>query len=320
LPGEVIRTETGPLATPPILYVAGANRSGSTLLEVLLGLHPATVSAGELFNAPRALRDPGAPCTCGKSLADCPLWGEVARALEALARARGMTIKDLAKAVRRVEDRDALPHYLSGRPPGGDAVSLYTAVQRVVIEHVVRTRPGARFLIDPSKSEHGAAARPLALRLHLGLDLVVVHLVRDPRGIVASARRGSNKDLIQGDEPSSRASGPRALGSWLRVNRGASRMLQALGPERALRVRFEDLITRPADAVTAICGFVGLEPAPILATLGGAELPRPEHMIAGNRLRFAPIRLDARHAAVELPWYYGPACAAAAWLAGVRAP
>jgi hypothetical protein len=310
--GQALRALRG----PRIVYVAGANRSGSTLLEVLLASHPALASAGELFNAARALRDPSAPCTCGKSLGECPLWGEVGRELEALARGRGLTVKDLAKAVRRVEDREALAGYLRGRAPDPDAVALYRAVQEVVLARVARTRPGARFLVDPSKSEYGAAARPIALRVHLDADLRILHLVRDPRGVVASARKGSNKTLIRGEAAGERASGVRALGSWLRVNRGVARVIAKLGAERALRVRFEELVSEPVAAVGRICGFLALDPAPILAALDGRELARPEHMIAGNRLRFAPIRLDPSHARAELPWYYGLPCAAAARLVG----
>jgi hypothetical protein len=310
--GQALRALRG----PRIVYVAGANRSGSTLLEVLLASHPALASAGELFNAARALRDPSAPCTCGKSLGECPLWGGVAVELEALARARGMSVKELAKAVRRVEDREALAGYLRGRSPAAEAVALYRSVQGLVFERVARTRPGASFLLDPSKSEYGAAARPLALRTLLDADLRVLHLVRDPRGVVSSALKGSNKTLIRGEPASDRVTGMRALASWLRVNRGVARVIERLGAERALRVRFEELVAEPTAVVDRICAFLALDPAPILAALEGRELARPEHMIAGNRLRFAPIRLDPSHARAELPWYYALPCAAAARLVG----
>ena len=303
----------GPVPARRLLYVAGANRSGSTLLEVLLAQHPDVLSAGELFNAARALRDPGEPCTCGARLGACPLWGPVAADLQALARTRGMTIKDLAKALRRIEGIGALADHLRGRAPAGD-VELYTAVQRLVLDRVWRTRPAARVLVDPSKSERGAAARPLALQSSLGIDVCVVHLVRDPRGIVSSARRGTNKTIVRGEERR-RVSGPLALASWLQVNRAVEKIVDCLGPGRALRVRFEDLVTRPADTLGAICAFAGLDPAPALAGLASPELRAPEHMIAGNRLRFAPIRLDARQASPVVPWYYRPLCRAVARLA-----
>ena len=62
---------------PEVIYVAGAARSGSTLLASLLGQLPAAVNVGELyFLWDRGLIG-GWRCGCGDPVPDCVLWSKV---------------------------------------------------------------------------------------------------------------------------------------------------------------------------------------------------------------------------------------------------
>src|SRR5690606_23114657 len=79
-----------------IIYILADNRSGSTLLDQLLGAHPDIVSQGEVHHLAayvrqdRSLYDPVHPldCSCGRPVTKCPFWiqvaGEVDRPLETL--------------------------------------------------------------------------------------------------------------------------------------------------------------------------------------------------------------------------------------------
>ena len=60
-----------------LLYVGGAGRSGSTLLDLLLSEVPGMFAAGEvryLWN--RGVRD-NELCGCGQSFLSCPFWSAV---------------------------------------------------------------------------------------------------------------------------------------------------------------------------------------------------------------------------------------------------
>ncbi|XP_042863199.1 carbohydrate sulfotransferase 1-like [Penaeus japonicus] len=79
-------------------------------------------------------------------------------------------------------------------------------------------------------------------------DIKVVHLVRDPRGILNSVRRGGNL--------------------WSENNRNAALQcanierdlqLQELGPGRYLRVRYEDLVESPLEETRRVFGFMGAD-------------------------------------------------------------
>ncbi len=77
----------------PVLFIGATGRCGSTLLDRILGQHPAVFAAGELNRLWEfGLRGRG-PCGCGAALIECPVWGQileqvygaVAAALEAAA-------------------------------------------------------------------------------------------------------------------------------------------------------------------------------------------------------------------------------------------
>src|SRR5262245_24077949 len=71
------------------VFVLSDMRSGSTLLDQLLGAHSSVMSLGEVHwldayvRQDRAIYDPehDLVCTCGSSVVDCRFWGEVARRL-----------------------------------------------------------------------------------------------------------------------------------------------------------------------------------------------------------------------------------------------
>ncbi|MGH2812195.1 MAG: hypothetical protein ACRDI1_05730, partial [Actinomycetota bacterium] len=68
-----------PAARPPVrvLYIGGAGRSGSTLLDLMLGQLPGFFAAGEL----KYVWDRGLLrnelCGCGSSFRECPFWTAV---------------------------------------------------------------------------------------------------------------------------------------------------------------------------------------------------------------------------------------------------
>lgn len=56
------------------LFILGLGHSGSTLLGRMLGSHPDAVYVGELLRLEEALSLPDELCSCGASVAECPVW------------------------------------------------------------------------------------------------------------------------------------------------------------------------------------------------------------------------------------------------------
>ena len=70
-----------------LIYVVSATHSGSTVFNTILGTAPNVVSLGEVTSTFNRLARGSTKrsCTCGATLADCPVWGPVAARGRALA-------------------------------------------------------------------------------------------------------------------------------------------------------------------------------------------------------------------------------------------
>lgn len=105
----------------------------------------------------------------------------------------------------------------------------------------------------------------------------VVHLVRDPRDVVASLLAASRRSWGAGWAPAT----PRAaVARWLECVEHAENSGARLGTERFMRVRYEDLRANPRSVLRAIATFIGLGEGDLdsgrlacAAEAGGAEIP-----------------------------------------------
>src|SRR4029450_12109098 len=82
----VVSTEMGrPAASPSpsgqprptVLYLGGLGRSGTTVLERVLGELPGVCSVGELVHLWRRGVLDDETCGCGSAFSACPFWSEV---------------------------------------------------------------------------------------------------------------------------------------------------------------------------------------------------------------------------------------------------
>ena len=83
-----------------IIYIMGYGRSGSTLLDIILGNHSEIESLGEVAFLHQDLYQ-GGLCSCLNSYADCPFWSQVLQ--KHLKAVSPHSAKDLDKLIRDVE-------------------------------------------------------------------------------------------------------------------------------------------------------------------------------------------------------------------------
>jgi hypothetical protein len=155
---------------------------------------------------------------------------------------------------------------------------LYDAINRVATGHVV---------VDTSKRAAYASL------LHTsGLDVRVVHLVRDPRAVAYAMHKHIERPHVNdtGQDLMHRRSSIGAASEWVLFNE-ANRVL-ALKGIPVLRLRYEDLVADPVTALAAICRHAGIAEAvdPTTAELGFVDLT-PSHGLAGNPMRFRTGRV-----------------------------
>ena len=256
----------------------GHGFSGSTLLTLLLGSHPAMATVGETEVAPAAKVDQGSlTCSCQRLFRDCDFWRSVQSGMAA--RGHDFDVVDAAALDFRAP-HDPLADMMMRAGPRGPVLETVRrlgldllpgprrAMAKVVqrnqdfIETVTALR-GCRVFVDASKRP----VRALHLRRLRDARVKVIHLVRDGRAVACSAMRNLNATPEAGAR------------SWLRTNLACERARHRFGAEDWLRLRYEDLCADPAMTLAALHRFIGVAEHPL-----ADDFHDGQHVI-GNRMR-----------------------------------
>lgn len=275
--------------TQKVLFIGGLGRSGSTLVESLLNELPQTIAVGETVHLwERGLRDQER-CGCGLPFAQCEHWTQVgATAFGGWDKLDLDRIIDLRWSVDRSR---RLPQILRSLRNG-----VISSDQQVYLDHLravllasAEVAGGPEIILESSKHLSTAAL----LSLDPALDVRVLHLVRDPRGVAYSwtkqvKRPEADDQLMPVYKPS------RTAGRWVSDNLGFQRLAAEGIP--TLTLRYEDFLAEPAATLTFITQLMGLDQPVDFPFLDGnrAQLSTPMHSIAGNPLRFGSDELVLR--------------------------
>ncbi|GAA2621027.1 hypothetical protein GCM10010436_26480 [Paractinoplanes durhamensis] len=151
---------------------------------------------------------------------------------------------------------------------------------------------GARVVVDSSK--HSALAH--VLRWSGGIDLRVVHVVRDARGVAYSWTKTVSRPETDGSDQMTRYSPGRSALLWNAHNAAFSLLSRRGVPVH--RIRYEEFVADPRTALTALAEFAGVDLGPADLDFlhdGQADL-KVGHSAAGNPMRFTvgqlPLRRD----------------------------
>ncbi len=271
-----------------VLYIAGCGRSGSTLLELILGSLPGFVPTGELRRIWEAGYRKNVLCGCGSRFEDCPFWREVSARQPAFAdRSARRRIEREGRRLVRIRN---IPRLARGAHRGdSDERRFYLESLRGLYE-AVQAASGGEVVVDSSKSPTYA----FLLASIPELDVRFLHLVRDSRGVAYSMSR---RKLDPGIPPGQDALMPRTPASrsaldWSLRN-ALSAGLRWTSRPRAL-LRYEDLVRSPATTLTRSLHSLELpEAAEEAARLGPIELGQ-SHSVIGNPVRFHRGPLELR--------------------------
>ncbi len=263
-----------------VLFICGSGRSGSTLLDLLLGQADGVVSTGELRHVwERGFRQ-NQLCGCGSKFRDCGFWNRVVEegfgGPESVNVGRMCDLAELLYAKHRVF-RLMFPR-LIGRYKG--RLAAYTKALSALYDGISRAS-GCSVVVDSSKNpSHG-----FILSMLPNVDLYVLHLVRDSRAVAYSYTRKRVKPEVHWKQEYMRVHGPiDSAMRWTSVN-GLSHMLR-LARARYLRLRYEDLARDPRRAVSDVLKWLGVRgPAPDFGD-GHSIHPGTHHMISGNPMKF----------------------------------
>jgi len=275
------------------MYLGGLGRSGSTLLERLLGELPGVVPLGEVVHMWQRGLAENERCGCGQQFGRCDFWLQVGKtAFGGWDKMDAQRIADLKAAIDRIRfiprlARAELPARIRQRLT--EYTDYYLRVYQAAAEVT-----GAAALVDSSK--HASLAFCLSRRPEIGLR--VIHMVRDSRAVAYSWTTRVARPDVSAESYMTRYPPVRAAAQWNAENYA----LQLLGRRRApvLRIRYEDLVRSPEQTVLALAEFAGIDAdetaLAFLGTDGYARtaMLREAHTASGNPMRFATGEVSIR--------------------------
>ncbi|GLW97571.1 sulfotransferase [Microtetraspora sp. NBRC 16547] len=296
----------------PVIFVGGLGRSGTTLLERLLGELPGVVPLGEVVHLWARGIHADEPCGCGEAFSRCPFWGKVGNL--AFGRWQASEADRLLRLRARVDRTRRVPLLAFGGAGGpgsgrraadlGAYVSTYASVYAAAAEVA-----DGHWVIDSSK--HASLAHCLAAVEGTRERLRVVHVVRDPRAVAASWR--SDVTRPEDGRPMARWAPGRTAVHWL-VQNLAFELLRRRGVS-VVRIRYEDLLHSPAETLRELAAELRLPRArDALLFLDDQEaLLGVAHTVSGNPMRFAVGRVRFSERRPPLPLVHRLLVTALTW-------
>jgi Sulfotransferase family len=286
----------GPLFGPPrVVSIIGSGRSGSTILDILLGSHPNIEGVGALSKLPRSgwIPDDDRRCSCGSPIHSCPYWvGVYERWIDTVGAGGLKRYIDLQARYEHsskgwprllLEERSPSSTFLEY---GHMTAALYASIRDV---------SGKRVILDSSKKP----IRTYALLASGAVDVRVLHLVRDGRGVVWSRLKSLPRDVEAGVPAARPPTAPwRTTLHWSQANIESEWVTRRAGRSNAARIAYESLVNTPGELLERISPVIDEDVSELMHRLERGQEMHAGHRVGGNRVRFS----GSLHLRPDLEW------------------
>jgi hypothetical protein len=287
------------------VLICAAARSGSTLLDMLLGEHSRIESLGEIDFLGKAIAR-NELCSCGQSVRVCATWENL---FQIIREERGIDLIRTPYALRQWDtwmdnanaDYDqqtssylfrrlvrravTIIHY--SHAIGNSIVPLPPMLKKylgntIYTYDLIRRLRGVDMVVDSSKEIYKA----ISVYLRDPGSTRIILLIRDGRGVLYSRLYSG---VLTGESPIS------AIGKWRKYYSRALDLVQRwVDPSHVSYLRYEDLVAKPDETVTKLYPWLGVQADPLLSSQSKKLL----HIAGGNdgtKARFKQgIQLDNR--------------------------
>ena len=279
-----------PTARPVrVLYIGGLGRSGSTLLDRMLGQLPGFFSAGEVREVwQRGVRE-NRLCGCGTPFRECEVWARVGRA--AFGGWDRIDVDEVMKLARNADRHSCFPLLLFPQawPPFAANLRRYVTLL-TSLYRAIRDVTESQTIIDSSKTPSSA----FVLRQVPDVDLSAVHLIRDSRAV---AYRWTKK--VRRPDTRGRVVDPHRYAPWRVALRWVMRntMMEILGRTSVpgVRVLHENLVTSPRPELERILAVLreSVQPEDLAFVSNAQVVLGTNHTVMGSPLRLVtgPVKL-----------------------------
>jgi len=281
----------------PLVYILSNGRSGSTLLDLLLGAHPNIWTLGEAQRLPWEIKA-NSLCGCGVPISDCKFWQPILPKIQPNENTYPIEHFRTNGEQGKILHWDLIPGIIYGNTNDCHkrAVDIYGQTNAEFFQTVWQTATDRRgnpihWLVDASKDIY----RLFWLQKSGLFDLRVIHLIKSPSAFVYS--------MIKRDLPSASRKAIRMTGRWIVENYlGRQLCKNHFKEEQVLLLHYEKLASRPEETMIQIGKWLGLA---FLPENIGEFRNYENHAISGNQMRWqnSAIFLDEKWKTL-LPAFY----------------
>ena len=162
-----------------LVYISGCGRSGSTILDRILGSAPETTSCNELRSIWLFGFERDNNCSCEERFSKCQFWKSVVAA-------SGIKKTEINRGRYLQKKYDSTRYFLKlyfgllSLHEHNEILEYSELLKRLIF--AIAQVSGSDVLVDSSKTP----SRPLILNYIKGVNTEVVHIIRNPAGVVYS--------------------------------------------------------------------------------------------------------------------------------------
>jgi len=264
--------------TIKVLYIGGAGRSGSTLLEMILGNNPGFFSVGEVRFFWEYTTQENVVCGCGDALNACSFWLEVHRSMSAEKEMNFSRMAKLSSQLNRTRNAPWITTNIDWNLLPGYKDLLEGT--RILYETIWHTS-GKPVIVDASK----VPSQLSLLRRIPQIDLRVIHLVRDGRAVAYSWSQRRKQELakIANRSHMPQHSAWRSMLTWIIENYYTIRVSRGLP---STLVRYESFVRDPISTLGGALHRLGFEDIDFGWLKHENLILNTTHSVEGNPIRF----------------------------------
>jgi len=270
----------------PLIYILSNGRSGSTLLDLILGSSPNAWTLGEAQMLPLDYIQNVQFCGCGAPIKDCEFWQTVCPEIPLLKGRYPIEYFRIPERKGKVLRWELLDDLRMGKVNQyHEAIEEYGKFNAQYLQAVLKeaqNRKGStvKWLVDASKDPY----RLFWLQQSGYFDIRVIHLTKHPNAFVYS--------MVKGQLPKATQKVIRMSGRWLIENAIFTRLCNAsFSKNYHIHLRYEDLASQPDLTSQYLENWLDIQ----LPSLGSKTFRQSEnHAISGNAIRgrIDEIKLD----------------------------
>jgi hypothetical protein len=258
-----------------LIIIASTPYTGSTFLSILLGAHPNVSSISELTGVVPHANINEYVCSCGDRLLNCRFYSKLSDRVRELGgdfnhadfntrfyEGKNKLVRNLLYRSMFSNPIEQARNCIVNRFPKYKSKVAYWLKQNEIYIQSINELEGTNAFLDASKD----LCRIKFLNHLKGVEIYVVHLIRDPRGFANSSRKNKGIGSF------------RASFKWGFLHREIERVVKVT-EVKSIRVRYEDLCRDTLSELNRIYSFCGL------SEMSSVEFsPEKMHLI-GNRMR-----------------------------------